>query len=337
MRCERVLSGVAALLLVACGSSNDPEDGAGQVAAPAGAGEGSEMSGTGLGGNAGSPPVGPGGSTSEPGNTTAQGGNNVRNDAGKPTNAGGSSSDPSAANDAAPSSDGSTADAIDLVGYNPCPAVGTPCAIMPLGDSITLGLGAWTGYRGPLFHLANVDSKSMTYVGSLLDGPDTVDNKPFPKSHEGHSGYTIDGGGGRDGIKAIVVDVMNRYRPQIITMMIGTNDIDTGDDNVPTRLAGLIDTILAADPKVLLVVAQIVPTADDAENLRVQAFNVAIPGLVQARARMGQHVTWVDMYTPFVANPNFKTEYLVDRLHPRGPGYEIMAKQYYAVVGPLLR
>jgi lysophospholipase L1-like esterase len=294
------------------------------------------LSGTDLAGNAGSSTTSAGGSMRANENTAGQGGN-ARHDAGDPADARSTASDANTVNDAAPPIDGSPPDAVDLAGYNPCPSQGTPCAIMPLGDSITLGLGAWTGYRGPLFHLANVDSKSMTYVGSLVDGPDTVDNKPFPKSHEGHSGYTIDGGGGRDGIKAIVVDVMNRYRPHIITMMIGTNDIDTGDDNVPTRLAGLIDTILAADSEVLLVVAQIVPTGDDAENVRVQAFNAAIPDLVQARARAGKHVALVDMYTPFVANPNFKTDYLVDRLHPRGPGYEIMAKQFYSVVGTRLR
>jgi lysophospholipase L1-like esterase len=208
---------------------------------------------------------------------------------------------------------------------------------MPLGDSITLGLGAWTGYRGPLFHLANQQSKAMTYVGSLIDGPDTVDNKPFPKSHEGHSGYTIDGGGGRSGIKQLIVGAMNQYKPSIITLMIGTNDVDTNTDNIPTRLAGLLDTILTTDPKVLLVVAQIVPTTDDAENVRVQSYNAAIPALVEERAKAGKHVALVDMYTPFVQNPNFKTEYMTDRLHPRGPGYEVMASTFYAVVGPLLR
>jgi lysophospholipase L1-like esterase len=205
-----------------------------------------------------------------------------------------------------------------------------------LGDSITLGLGAWTGYRGPFFSLALKDSKKMTYVGSQLDGPDTVDNVPFPKQHEGHSGYTIDGGGGHAGIKALMVDVMTQYKPNIIMMMIGTNDIQTHVTELPTHFAGLVDLILSTDPKVLLVVAQIVPTGTDSNNLLVEDLNASIRTVVKDRAATGQHITMVDMYTPFVANPNFKTELLVDDLHPKFDGYVIMANTYYSVVGPLL-
>jgi len=221
--------------------------------------------------------------------------------------------------------------------YDPCPMKGTPCAVMPVGDSITQGLCGWTGYRGPLFHLANLDGKLLTYVGSLIDGPDSVDDKPFPKQHEGHSGFTIDGGGGRDGIKGIITGVMSKYKPNIVLLMIGTNDVDLSVDNAPTRLGSLLDTILNQDSSVLLVVAQIVPQTDDAANVRVRAYNAAIPGLVQTRAAAGKHIAMVDMYTAFVQNPNFKNDLMCDRLHPKGPAYDIMASTWYAAIGSTLK
>jgi len=78
--------------------------------------------------------------------------------------------------------------------YNPCPPAGTPCAVMPLGDSITDGAGSsGGGYRVPLFHLVSQDQKTITFVGSGQNGPAMVDGKAFPQHHEGHSGYTIEG------------------------------------------------------------------------------------------------------------------------------------------------
>jgi lysophospholipase L1-like esterase len=233
--------------------------------------------------------------------------------------------------------DGAATDAIDLNGYNPCPPAGTPCAVMPLGDSITVGLGAWTGYRGPMFSLTLKGAKKMVYVGSQLDGPDTVDNVPFPRAHEGHGGFTIDGGGQREGIKALMVNVMTQYKPNIITMMIGTNDVQTHVTDIPTHYAGLVDLILSTDPKVLLVAAQVIPTGTDSNNVLIQALNASIRDIVLQRAAAGKHITLVDMYTPFVATPNFKTQLLVDDLHPKFDGYVIMANTYYGVVGPLLR
>src|SRR5436190_12856238 len=59
------------------------------------------------------------------------------------------SADTATARDASPETRDATAP------YDPCPAAGTPCAVMPLGDSITEGAGSsGGGYRPPLFHLA---------------------------------------------------------------------------------------------------------------------------------------------------------------------------------------
>jgi lysophospholipase L1-like esterase len=228
--------------------------------------------------------------------------------------------------------------------YAPCPAAGTPCAVLPLGDSITDGVGSsGGGYRPQLFHLALAAKRALTFVGTGMNGPTTVDGVTFPRRHEGHSGYTIDHGGpgNRSGLSSDIdlVNVIKAQKPHIVTLMIGTNDVDTNFDlpNAPVRLGKLMDMILDADPALLLVVAQIVPTTDDAENVKVREYNAAIPALVAARASAGRHVAMVDMYAAFTANAAYKTALMADKLHPKDAGYTVMAATWYAAVGPLLR
>src|SRR6185437_15339021 len=101
---------------------------------------------------------------------------------------------------------------------------------------------------------------------SQTSGPSMVDGAAFPQANEGHAGYTIDDdpADGRMGIQPLAKSAIQTYHPHIVTLMIGTNDVDVQVDlaNAPARLGTLLDTILAADPKLLLVVAQITPTQD---------------------------------------------------------------------------
>jgi lysophospholipase L1-like esterase len=226
--------------------------------------------------------------------------------------------------------------------YNPCPPKGRPCVILPVGDSITAGSHSSTGggYRLPLFRLANKNTKSITFVGASTSGPSTVDGLPFPRANSGYSGYNIDTVAGRQGIAQFFPAQITAYRPNIILLMIGTNDVDSGETSIPPRLAKLMDVMLNADPSLLLVVAQIVPqqkAVPDTKNMQVEAYNAAIPGLVKARADAGKHVKMVDMYGALTANPNYSTAYLDDKLHPNDAGYAVMADTWYAAIGSLLR
>src|SRR5882724_3369774 len=327
---------VVAALTLGCAGRNEGAGGAaGQGGGSAGAGA------AGVAGSGGTPTgaAGMGASTGVGGSTGGSGN-------------GGSDSDAAADhNDAQPSADtrdGSSsevsADDVAPDGrtpYNPCPPAGTPCAIMPVGDSITLGSPnpAAGGYRAVLFHLAHSNAKSITFVGSLADGPATVDGVPFPRSHEGHTGYNIDATQGRSGVSPFFPDAITTNKPNIVLLMIGTNDVDTGETDIPTRLGALMDKILNADPKLLLVVAQIVPqqkATPDTANAMVQAFNAAVPGLVKTRADAAKHVVMVDMFTAFTSNPSYSTAYLANKLHPSVAGFVVMANTWYAAIGPLL-
>jgi lysophospholipase L1-like esterase len=230
--------------------------------------------------------------------------------------------------------DGS-AGASGAAAFQPCPASG-PCKIMPFGDSITQGYNVAGGYRAPLFHLALAAQRDITFVGSASDySVPTVDGMAFPKNHEGHGGYTIEG---NNGIAQFVATSIPNYQPHIITLMIGTNDIN-GNNNLsdaPNRLGKLLDSIFMQDANILVILAQIVPTRTDGTNNAVKAYNAAMPNLVSARVAKGQHIVLVDMYGAFTKDANYEQSLLGDNLHPNQSGYEVMADVWFEALNPYL-
>ena len=225
--------------------------------------------------------------------------------------------------------------------YLPCPTTaGTACAVLPLGDSITEGCctAPEGGYRIELFRQAVTNGKNVTFVGSLMNGPTSVANRTFPMRHEGHGGYTISGGG-NGGIAGTITDsAISTYHPNIVLLMIGTNDINDNIDiaNAPSRLGKLIDEIIADAPTALVVVATIIPISAPNGDQRAQAYNAALPGLVNARASAGKHVVLVDNYAAFAKDQNYQTTLKADGLHPNTAGYVVLGQSFYGAIGALL-
>jgi len=208
-------------------------------------------------------------------------------------------------------------------GFEPCPT-GQPCTILPLGDSITYGIGYNGGYRVELFRKAHAAGKNITFTGSLSNGPNMVDGVTFPKNNEGHSGWKI------DQLLPLIPDPALKQKPQIILLMIGTNDIAQRDDlaNAPKRLGALLDTLIMNAPDALIVVAQITPLSSGSDP--IQTYNAAIPALIDARVAAGKHLQLVDMFT------GFSVSMLGDGVHPNQAGYERMAGVWYDAISGLL-
>jgi GDSL-like Lipase/Acylhydrolase family len=204
--------------------------------------------------------------------------------------------------------------------FDPCPATGA-CKILPLGDSITFGIQYEGAYRVEVFHDSLGDSKNITYVGSQMNGPSMVDNKPFPMDHEGHSGYTI------DQMQPFVMTTDVPYMPNIILLHIGTNDTyGSSPSGAPMRLATLTDMILTTYPNTLLVVAKIIPYPSQAANVKL--INDSIPDLVSSRATQGKHIAMADCNTGFMTSSMLSS----DSIHPNQTGYNFMGDQFYSVI-----
>jgi hypothetical protein len=255
------------------------------------------------GGGADAAPVGSRGDAGAPqGNRTEAG---VSSDAMVPTDA------------AAPTGDGGAG------GWSPCPGGGMPCKILPLGDSITDGIGFSGGYRVQLFRLATMNMKNITYVGSKMNGPTMVDGMPFPRKHEGTSGITI---GGLDG--RIPMPGLNEV-PHIVLLHIGTNDMYMSPAGAPERLGTLIDGVVMGAPDALIVVSKIIPLSSGGSA--VNTYNAAIPAVVQKRIDAGKHILLIDQFT------GFPTTELGDGVHPNQAGYSRMAGKWYEAISQYLK
>jgi hypothetical protein len=219
--------------------------------------------------------------------------------------------------------------------YNPCPAPGTPCKILPFGDSITRGAKSSddAGYRSALFKLIADAKQNATFTGSLSNGPAQVSGHTFPRMHEGRPGWTIDPGynmisSSYGGISSLVPSPALNGNPHIVLLMIGTNDLFARDTaNMATRLEVLLDKIATNAPSALIVLAQITPLASS--NSALTAYNAKIPEIIESHAAEGQHIIGVDM-------SKLPTSQLSDGTHPNDQGYAYMANIWYAAIKGLL-
>ncbi|MFD0020655.1 ricin-type beta-trefoil lectin domain protein [Streptomyces sp. NPDC058382] len=192
-------------------------------------------------------------------------------------------------------------------------AAASALRLMPLGDSITDGVGSSTGngYRGPLWDELSANGYSLDFVGTSRAGSmEDPDN-------EGHSGWRI------DEIASIADASLSRYRPNVVTLMIGTNDLGQ-DYQVPTapdRLDSLIDQVVADAPDATVLVASLTVSTNPTIEANRGGYNQRIPGMVQEKQAAGKHVRYVDM-------GGLTTGDLADGLHPNDTGYRKMADAF---------
>jgi lysophospholipase L1-like esterase/nitrous oxidase accessory protein NosD len=189
--------------------------------------------------------------------------------------------------------------------------------LMPLGDSITEGTAVPGGYRTELWKTLVAGGYQVDFVGSQNNGPADLDDH----DHEGHPGWRI------DQVHSQVQGWFADTRPRTALLHIGTNDVLQAFDlaTAPTRLAALIDRMLAAVPYLHLFVATIGPLTDRTREANATAFNAGVRGVVAARESTGR-VHLVDMHT------RLSTIDLADGIHPNATGYARMAAAWYAAL-----
>jgi acyl-CoA thioesterase-1 len=201
--------------------------------------------------------------------------------------------------------------------------------IMPIGDSITEAEGPYNSYRRPLWQMLNDAGIDTDFVGSRSGNRDgQVPNPDFDTDHEGHWGWRADRFLRDNNIQTW----SQTYVPDVILIHLGTNDIFQGQGVSGTinDIGQIIDIVRDANPRVIVLVAQIIPTSDPSRP-SLEPFNEAIPELVSSRDSADSPVRLVDQYTGFDATVD-----TYDGVHPDVSGENKMAQKWFDALQPLL-
>ncbi len=196
----------------------------------------------------------------------------------------------------------------------------TNVKLMPLGDSITAGYPKSNGgYRIPLRQLLSTNGYKYHFVGSQnIHDPAGVDLK-----HEGHDGWKI------AQINSIISSSLKRYEPDLILLMIGTNDMNSDALKAKYYIASdyktLLNHIFLIKPSVKVIVSPIIYNriiSDEDTN----TFNNALKSLVASLASQGYHITFAASMSAQIPKAG-----LPDAIHPSDALYAKMAQvwMYY--------
>jgi lysophospholipase L1-like esterase len=190
--------------------------------------------------------------------------------------------------------------------------------IMPLGDSITEGYDLPGGYRTYLVPKLQKFSSHIKFVGSLQDGPPDLLNA----DHEGHSGWRI------DQINDHIKIWLNSHQPDIILLLIGTNDFVQNYqlDTVNNRLDNLINNIYQILPRVTIFIGTIPPIKEPSINHQVISFNQNIQSMVNQRKQQGDQLYLVDIYKALTIDD------LGDFVHPNQSGHQKISQAWEKVL-----
>lgn len=197
-----------------------------------------------------------------------------------------------------------------------------PIRVMPLGDSITFGIGPTinNGYRTALRDRLTEAGLNIDYVGSVRSGDST------DPDNEGHPGWTI------EQISAQVDTWIANAQPDVILLQAGTNDMRASATvpTAPAALSTLLDQIETDAPEAQVFVAKVTGAGTTANRgmwkRRIDSYNARIPAIVSAE---GPHFHLVDQTTVEGID-------LTDIVHPNTFGYAKMAWNWYQALMPVL-
>lgn len=190
-----------------------------------------------------------------------------------------------------------------------------PLRVLTLGDSITRGSGdpAFNGWRKPFKDRVEMNGHQIDFVGSQTAGT------MIDRQHEGHGGWTI------GQVASIAPARVRTYRPDVVLLMVGTNDLLRGRfpsqralwSGMPARLEHLVRSIRAAKPGVVVLLSSVpqIRTTDRGLIAAWNAYRDAVPGVA---ARTGAR--WVAGHR--IVNA---TDISPDGVHPGACGYRKFA------------
>lgn len=202
-----------------------------------------------------------------------------------------------------------------------------------IGDSITQSNSVHKSYRYNLWKKLIDNGVAFDFVGSLstnFEGSPVWPNylgKTFDPQHEGHWGWRA------DEVLSNLPTYLASYTPDIVLIHLGSNDLIQGQTISSTiaELTSIISTLRSANPKVIVLLAQVIPYSIHANSGNISQLNTEIALLAQTQNTANSNVVVVDQFTGFSVDQD-----TFDKVHPNGSGEEKMATRWATALLPYL-
>ena len=222
--------------------------------------------------------------------------------------------------------------------------------IMPLGDSITMGIASgvpdpdyMVSYRKALWDFLVADSYEVDFVGSENDGSVVFGDSDL-SDHEGHGGWRDDEiVNGRPG-EGKLEDWLIAERPNLVLLHIGTNGLDPSPEDVKDILDVIDNHESNFGEAVWVILARIInrnsysqTTTDFNDNVETLAYNrIDNPN----NPAYPDKIIIVDMEDGANINYDLVTDNppgdMWDNFHPFETGYEKMADVWFSGLQAIL-
>ena len=219
--------------------------------------------------------------------------------------------------------------------------------LMPLGDSITWGTNPdnsnSSGYRRSLYLQLTNAGYNVDFVGSLNGGlPDD-----FDRDNEGHPGW-VSGVPAYDTnsmLSSKLTGFLNSNPPNIVLLLIGTNDITEQDNpwektasEVASSIEKLLDSIYVFNSDIKIFLGTIIDRADNQyRHDKTVSTNSLLPSIINSLpTAQREKITLIDTYSSlgdyYYNNSNSNFTYGNNNLftlHPNISGYQVMANTWF--------
>ncbi len=198
-----------------------------------------------------------------------------------------------------------------------------PVRLMAVGESITAGADFFSCYRYPLW-------EKLFAAGYVVEftGTQTGETRVGPLAHEGYGGKNTE-------YLAQAIPAHFRAHPADIVLLHSGHNHTAEEQPIPGILAAtekLIASFRAANPRVTVLLAQVITAGKLPKYSYIPALNAEIAKLAARLDRPDQRVIPVDQATGF----DWQTDTVADKVHPNAQGAEKMAAVWFAALQRIL-
>lgn len=203
------------------------------------------------------------------------------------------------------------------------PAAEKPVRLMAVGDSITAGADFFSNYRLPLREKLFAAGYVVEFVGTQASA-----SHAGPLAHEGYGGKNTE-------YLAETVPAHFRDHPADIVLLHSGHNHTVEEQPVPGIVAAtekLIAGFRAVNPRVTVLLAQVIPAGKLPKYSYLPELNAALAGLARRLDTPGRRVVLVDQATGF----DWTTDTVDDKVHPNAQGAEKMAVKWFEALQRVL-